>query len=145
MTMGEEQQHSSHIDDGVHHRANQHQEQLIGSSAATAAAAVLSADNSDDNSVNGLSPSLPDPPFSPPSPPARSQSRTVPSRDWRRRSADVGGLHLATMGLGQGQGWMGGDPLPIELRFPSSFLGFPDPDRFPLLQDNLCRAIKRYV
>lgn len=36
------------------------------------------------------------------------------TRKWRRRSADVGGLHLATKGLGQGQGWMGGDPLPLE-------------------------------
>ncbi|KAF9528361.1 hypothetical protein CPB83DRAFT_766981, partial [Crepidotus variabilis] len=31
------------------------------------------------------------------------------AKDYRRRSADVGGLHLATRGHGQGQGWMGGD------------------------------------
>ncbi|KAF8889577.1 hypothetical protein BD779DRAFT_1519912 [Infundibulicybe gibba] len=30
-----------------------------------------------------------------------------PSRNWRRRSADVGGLHLATGNRGQGQGWLG--------------------------------------
>ena len=41
------------------------------------------------------------------------QHRGYP-RDWRRRSADVGGLHLATEGLGQGQGWMGGDAAPVE-------------------------------
>ncbi|KDR79952.1 hypothetical protein GALMADRAFT_37977, partial [Galerina marginata CBS 339.88] len=44
-------------------------------------------------------------------------------RDWRRRSADVGGLHLAlasseaetTLGFGaQGQGWMGGEPGAVE-------------------------------
>jgi hypothetical protein len=107
--MGREQQHTSHVDDDVHHRANQQQEQLIGNSCA---APVLSTDNGDHNSISSSLPS------SPPSPPTRSQSRTVPSpsRDWRRRSADVGGLHLATLGLGQGQGWMGGDPLPIELR-----------------------------
>jgi len=38
----------------------------------------------------------------------------VMPRDWRRRSADVGGLHLATANNGQGQGWMGGDPVEIE-------------------------------
>ena len=35
-------------------------------------------------------------------------------KDWRRRSADVGGLHLATENSGQGQGWMGGHPGEIE-------------------------------
>ena len=35
-------------------------------------------------------------------------------KDWRRRSADVGGLHLATENSGQGQGWMGGHPSEIE-------------------------------
>lgn len=35
-------------------------------------------------------------------------------KDWRRRSADVGGLNLATKSLGQGQGWLGGDSLPVE-------------------------------
>lgn len=35
-------------------------------------------------------------------------------RDWRRRSADVGGLHLATENTGHGQGWMGGHPGEIE-------------------------------
>ncbi|CAA7264267.1 unnamed protein product [Cyclocybe aegerita] len=39
--------------------------------------------------------------------------RVVP-RDWRRRSADVGGLQLATEGMGQGQGWMGGDSAQVE-------------------------------
>ncbi|KAF9467800.1 hypothetical protein BDZ94DRAFT_1155311 [Collybia nuda] len=29
------------------------------------------------------------------------------ARQWRRRSADVGGLHLATGNSGQGQGWIG--------------------------------------
>ncbi|KIM46927.1 hypothetical protein M413DRAFT_63747, partial [Hebeloma cylindrosporum] len=38
-------------------------------------------------------------------------------RHWRRRSADVGGLHLATANNGQGQGWMGGDPVEIETTF----------------------------
>jgi len=98
---GEEQRHSA-------------QEQLIGS-----AAAVLSA--ADDNADPCPPPSLQPPTSSPPTPPAaapRSHNTAVQtsSRDWRRRSADVGGLHLATMGLGQGQGWMGGDSLPIELR-----------------------------
>ena len=35
-------------------------------------------------------------------------------KDWRRRSADVGGLHLATENATQGQGWMGGHPGEIE-------------------------------
>lgn len=35
-------------------------------------------------------------------------------KDWRRRSADIGGLHLATENSGQGQGWMGGQPGEIE-------------------------------
>ncbi|KAF8183132.1 hypothetical protein BJ912DRAFT_906054 [Pholiota molesta] len=37
--------------------------------------------------------------------------------DWRRRSADVGGLHLATTNEGQGQGWMGGDSVTVETHF----------------------------
>jgi len=108
---GEEQRHSAH---GV-------QEQLIGS---TGAPAVLSA--ADDN-TDPSPPSLEPPtPSSPPTPPARPHTAPVQpsSRDWRRRSADVGGLHLATMGLGQGQGWMGGDSLPIELRCVSLSFSF---------------------
>lgn len=35
-------------------------------------------------------------------------------KDWRRRSADIGGLHLATENSSQGQGWMGGQPGEIE-------------------------------
>ena len=35
-------------------------------------------------------------------------------KDWRRRSVDVGGLHLATENIGQGHGWMGGHPGEIE-------------------------------
>ncbi|KAF5311115.1 hypothetical protein D9619_007985 [Psilocybe cf. subviscida] len=38
-------------------------------------------------------------------------------RHWRRRSADVGGLHLATSGAGQGQGWMGGEPVEPDTDF----------------------------
>jgi len=41
-------------------------------------------------------------------------------RDRRRRSADVGGLHLATENSGQGQGWMGGHPGEIEYVIRSS-------------------------
>lgn len=40
-------------------------------------------------------------------------------KDWRRRSADVGGLHLATENSGQGQGWMGGHPGEVEYAIPS--------------------------
>ncbi|KAF8155586.1 hypothetical protein B0H34DRAFT_659703 [Crassisporium funariophilum] len=38
-------------------------------------------------------------------------------RHWRRRSADVGGLHLATENSGQGQGWMGGSSDQVETIF----------------------------
>ena len=43
-------------------------------------------------------------------------------KDWRRRSADVGGLHLATENSGQGQGWMGGHPSEIEYVFHTPLL-----------------------
>lgn len=48
--------------------------------------------------------------------PADDLPRNSP-KDWRRRSADVGGLNLATRSLGQGQGWLGGDSLPVEYVF----------------------------
>jgi hypothetical protein len=128
----EEEQHC--IRNGV-------QRQLLGgTSSAAATAAVLAADNSDPSHSSVPLPFLgPSPP--PASPPALSRSRTVP-RDWRRRSADVGGLHLATKGLGQGQGWMGGDPLPIELRVlfllhPVFFFLIPC-----IVQNNLCGVVE---
>jgi hypothetical protein len=40
---------------------------------------------------------------------------------WKRRSADVGGLHLATENSGQGQGWMGYSG---ELQYVSFYLVF---------------------
>ena len=45
-------------------------------------------------------------------------SHSTHIKDWRRRSADVGGLHLATENSGQGQGWMGGHPGEIEYAIP---------------------------
>jgi hypothetical protein len=47
-----------------------------------------------------------------------SLSPSAHLKDWRRRSADVGGLHLATENSGQGQGWMGGHPGEIEYVIP---------------------------
>ncbi|KAF8815738.1 HD-domain/PDEase-like protein [Phlegmacium glaucopus] len=47
--------------------------------------------------------------------PILEQPTTI--KDWRRRSADVGGLHLATGNNGQGQGWMGGHPGEIKTMF----------------------------
>lgn len=86
---------------------HQAQQQLLD----TVGSTVLQA--ADDTDLSTRSLSLLGPTSSPPTAPDRS--RTFP-KDWRRRSADVGGLHLATKGLGQGQGWMGGDPSPLELR-----------------------------
>lgn len=40
-------------------------------------------------------------------PTTTSQNLGHSARQWRRRSADVGGLHLATGNSGQGQGWIG--------------------------------------
>lgn len=64
-------------------------------------------------------------------------------KDWRRRSADVGGLHLATENSGQGQGWMGGHPGEIEYATPSLF------PVYQLIivdaQNHVCRDAERYV
>jgi hypothetical protein len=64
-------------------------------------------------------------------------------KDWRRRSADVGGLHLATENSGQGQGWMGGHPGQIEYAIrslnPIYLLIKVD------AQNYVCRDAKRYV
>lgn len=46
-------------------------------------------------------------------------------RCWKRRSADIGGLHLATGNNGQGQGWIGDSE---ELQY-VSFLMFLSPCR----------------
>ncbi|KAF9485013.1 HD-domain/PDEase-like protein, partial [Pholiota conissans] len=54
--------------------------------------------------------------LSPHQPTGLAQAPAVP-HDWRRRSADIGGLHLATTTPGQGQGWMGGEPAAVETRF----------------------------
>lgn len=69
-------------------------------------------------------------------------STSVHLKDWRRRSADVGGLHLATENSGQGHGWMGGHPGQIEyaIRSPNSV--------YQLIvdaQNYVCRDAKRYV
>jgi len=71
--------------------------------------------------ANSVSPSLPPP--SSLSSASSATSRTFPT-DWRMRNADVGSLHLATMGRGQGHGWMGGAPLPLQLRLPSFMFFF---------------------
>lgn len=64
-------------------------------------------------------------------------------KDWRRRSADVGGLHLATENSGQGQGWMGGHPGEIEYAIPSLI---PVYQLMNLnVQNYVCRDAKRYV
>ncbi|PPQ66009.1 hypothetical protein CVT24_011953 [Panaeolus cyanescens] len=38
-------------------------------------------------------------------------------RDWRRRSADVGGLHLATTSTGHGHNWLGGNDESFQTKF----------------------------
>lgn len=64
-------------------------------------------------------------------------------KDWRRRSADVGGLHLATENSGQGQGWMGGHPGEIEyVPYPS--LNCLSANKGPR-QNYVCRDAERYV